>query len=164
MSSSQTTFLFKLQSGTDQDMRGRFIARMAWPPRADIVSSSPIGWGTRSLDQTCAHCTFSTRFGSACILFYGSDLCTLHIFSAQSAQPGARCTLHISFSSHRIALDIVHCSFQLSEKLKLRASHQLHPVRLAKLVIFIRADNFIFLEKFIKWGGGSTFKDSEFQN
>ena len=153
MSSSQTTFLLKLQGVTDQDMRGRFIARMAWPPRADIVSSSPIGWGTRSLDQTCAHCTFSAEVGSACILFYGSDLCTLHIFSAQSAQPGARCTLHISFSSHCIALGIVHCSFQLSEKLKLRVSHPLHLVRYAKLVILMRVDNCIWLEKCKTKGG-----------
>ena len=123
-----------------------------------------------------------------CILFYGSDLCTLHIFcsiwislhiilwirpvhiahfSAQFAQPGAlatcSCTLHIIFSSHCIALDIVHCSFQLSEKLKLRVSHQLHPVRLAKLVIFIRADNCISLEKCIKRGGGSTFNIQSFK-
>ena len=83
-------------------------------------------------------------------------------FSAQFAQPGApatcSCTLHIIFSSHCIALDIVHCSFQLSEKLKLRVSHPLHPVRFAKLVILIRADNCIWLEKSIKGGGGFHFQ------
>ena len=89
-----------------------------------------------SIDQTCAHCTF-----------FLLNLLNQELLATCS------CTLHIIFSSHCIALDIVHCSFQLSEKLKLRVSHQLHPVRLAKLVIFIRADNFIFLEKFTKWGG-----------
>ena len=98
------------------------------------------------MDQTCAHCTFFL----------------LNLLN-QGLQPRAQCTLHISFSSHCIALDIVHCSFQLSEKLKLRVSHQLHPVRLAKLVIFIRADNFIFLEKFIKGGGVPHSKIQSFK-
>ena len=122
MSSSQTTFPLKLQGGTDQDMRGRFIARMAWPPRADIVSSSPIGWGTRSLDQTCAHCTFSAEVGSACILFYGSDLCTLHIFLLNLLNQGLQPRAHahcILFSAH-IALHR-YCTLLFSAQREIEA-------------------------------------------
>ena len=141
MLSPQTTFLPKLQSCTDQDNAwALFIDRVAWPPSGrSCVAEHTLGEGQGCLDETCA-----TR-GSSQVHY-----CTLHI-NAYYCILLHYCTLH-----QCIIVVLFLGYFQLNENGSSGREHQLHPVRLGRLVIFTRAANCISMGKIKVEGGGSN--------
>ena len=116
----QTSFFFKLPSCTDQgNASALFIDTCGLAPSGRSCASQP----TWDEGQGCLDETYTTR-GSSQVHY-----CTLQITAYY-------CILLHSCTLHQCIVVVLLGYFQLNENRSLGPEHQLHPVRLGRLIIF----------------------------